>query len=117
MSSGVCAHPVLSHKCACVPACTRGRAARYSTTHSKRWRCRARAAGRRRDRQLFPPHISVQRHHQSLAEMSVLQAGDRPLNVSPSQVNTKSQPALQTEMGGGEQGVDEDNKRKHGDSD
>lgn len=38
-------------------------------------------------------HISVQRRHQSLAEMSVLQAGDRPLNVSPSQVNTESQPA------------------------
>lgn len=56
------------------------------------------------DRQLFPPHISVQRHHQSLAEMSVLQAGDRPLNVSPSQVNTESQPAShrQKERGGGQ---------------
>lgn len=49
-----------------------------------------------------PPHISVQRHHQSLAEMSVLQAGDRPLNVSPSQVNTESQPAThrQRDRGG-----------------
>lgn len=64
-----------------------GRAGCYSTSHSKWWRRRVRAAGRQRDRQLFPPHISVQRHHQSLAEMSVLQAGDRPLNVSPSQVN------------------------------
>lgn len=90
----------------------------YSTSHSKWWRRGLRAAGRRRDRQLFPPHISVQRHHQSLAEMSVLQAGDRPLNVSPSQVNIQSQPALQTGMGGEwGQGVDEDNKRKHGDSD
>lgn len=95
-----------------------GRAGCYSTSHSKWWRRGVRAAGRRRDRQLFPPHISVQRHHQSLAEMSVLQAGDRPLNVSPSQVNIQSQPALQTGMGGEwGQGVDEDNKRKHGDSD
>lgn len=95
-----------------------GRAGCYSTSHSKWWRCGVRAAGRQRDRQLFPPHISVQRHHQSLAEMSVLQAGDRPLNVSPSQVNIQSQPALQTGMGGEwGQGVDEDNKRKHGDSD
>lgn len=95
-----------------------GRAGCYSTSRSKWWRRGVRAAGRRRDRQLFPPHISVQRHHQSLAEMSVLQAGDRPLNVSPSQVNIQSQPALQTGMGGEwGQGVDEDNKRKHGDSD
>lgn len=57
--------------------------------------------------------------------MSVLQAGDRPLNVSPSQVNTESQPAShrQKELGvggGGDgetRGVDEDKKRKHGDSD
>lgn len=79
---------------ACEHACVIGRASRYSTSHSERHRGRARAAGRRRDRQLFPPHISVQRRHQSLAEMSVLQAGDRPLNVSPSQVNTESQPAI-----------------------
>lgn len=71
-----------------------------ATSHSKRRRRGARAAGRRRDGQLFPPHISVQRHHQSLAEMSVLQAGDWPLNVSPSQVNTERQPASQTEIGG-----------------
>lgn len=77
-----------------------GRAGCYSTSHSKWWRRRVRAAGRQGDRQLFPPHISVQRHHQSLAEMSVLQAGDRPLNVSPSQVNIQTQPASQTEMGG-----------------
>lgn len=84
------------HMCACD-----GRAARYSTSHSECWRGRAGAAGRRRDRQLFPPHISVQRRHQSLAEMSVLQAGDRPLNVSPSQVNTESLPASHRQKGVG----------------
>lgn len=77
-------------------------AASYSTSHSEWWKGRARAAGRRGDGQLFPPHISVQRRHQSLAEMSVLQAGDRPLNVTPSQVNT----SIRTDrMGGVYKGV------------
>lgn len=122
MSSGARVHAVLLVKASVLPARVMGEQPRFGTSHSERWRSRARAAGRRRDRQLFPPHISVQRHHQSLAEMSVLQAGDRPLNVSPSQVNTESQPAShrqrEREGGGGEtQGVDEDKKRKHGDSD
>lgn len=103
-------------------ACAMGRAARHNASHSERRRRSARAAGRQRDRQLFPPHISVQRRHQSLAEMSVLQAGDRPLNVSPSQVNRESQPALQRQ---GERGretwrhreLDDDERTKHGNSD
>lgn len=99
--------------CVCMFACVYGydeKAAGYSTSHSECWKSRAGAAGRRRDRQLFPPHISVQRRHQSLAEMSVLQAGDRPLNVSPSQVNTESQPAASRQKGG--RGVHKDKKRK-----
>lgn len=117
MNSGVYTRATL-FMCACI--CD-GRAAHYSTSHSQWWRGRARAALRQRDRQLFPPHISVQRRHQSLAEMSVLQAGDRPLNVSPSQVNNESQPASygQKEREGGKEtrGVDEDKKAKHGHSD
>lgn len=46
------------------------------------------------------PHISVQSRHQSLAEMSVLQAGDRPLNVNSSQVNIASERVLHRHAAG-----------------
>lgn len=106
MHSGVYAPGARLHfidACACVGACVPvcdDRAACYSTSHSEWWKGKTGAAGRRGDGQLFPPHISVQRRHQSLAEMSVLQAGDRPLNVTPSQVNTESQPASHRQKGG-----------------